>query len=386
MELACIQGTNLSLMGSSSSSKSPPKEHSAPLGLVFSWVRFWSSPADQLSMSEDASKSFVIQDEHMVAISKEFFFEGMPLPGSVFLRLGPNKYLMIGKAGEKAQFANLHAFNNDKNQIFVRKIDHPPIIQFLTSLTEKVMSQASVPEKIKTKFLLGLTTEAMRDFEGKEFASVAQLQNVSSLIISMGENIQGFEEVIAVLEQLPGEESKHSVATCMVALMLCEDMQLSLETAVQRVALGALLHDIGHKYLPKDLLSKPRHLWTLEETSIYEQHPIKGVEMLRDLKDISQDILLIVAEHHENAIGTGFPKKVRDVKVSPLSRIVIVANAFTNLIFSRIEGRSVFNAEQAIHYMETILGQPYNKQVFLALKNIVNKNFLKEKMRTQKIG
>jgi HD-GYP domain-containing protein (c-di-GMP phosphodiesterase class II) len=99
---------------------------------------------------------------------------------------------------------------------------------------------------------------------------------------------------------------------------------------------------------------------------------------LRDVKDISMHVLLIVAEHHENAMGLGYPKKQRDIKTSPLAKIVAVGNQMTELMFS-FKGGKIYSPDEAVKYIEDVLGQPYNKQVFLALKNILNKKALADK-------
>jgi putative nucleotidyltransferase with HDIG domain len=245
-----------------------------------------------------------------------------------------------------------------------------------------MISQKNVPDSIKVKFLAGLTSEALDTFDDSGFSSVEHLQKVSSYLMEMATSLTNFNEIMKIIGDLPDHESRHAVLTTMVSLALCEEMKVTLRAALEKVALGCLLHDVGMKYVGKDLLNKPRHTWSDEDNSAYENHTLKGVEMLRDLKEISNDVLLIVAEHHENGLGTGFPKRMRDVKISPLSRIVIVADYFSDLLFGRDNLGKTYTADQAIIYMEDILGQPFNKQVFSALKTVVNKRFLADKSRS----
>lgn len=319
----------------------------------------------------------------MAQVSKDFFFDGMVLPVTVYLKLRENNYLVIGQSGEKSNFSMLHSYKNPNSMIFVTKQNLDTLINFVAHITNKILNQKNIPATMKTRFLVGLTENALEAFAGKGFSSVTELQRVSHMIIEMGKNISDFNEVLSVLSNLKDEDAKHSMTVCMVSVMICEEMEMTLKGAIEKVALGSLLHDVGLRYLPKKLLDKPRHRWTAEDHALYESHPLKGVEMLRDLKEISQDVLLIIAEHHENAMGTGFPKRIRDVKISPLSRIVIVANYFSDLILSRFEGGKVYTADQAITYMTEIMGQPFNKQVFSALRTIVRKNDLREKLKAE---
>lgn len=332
-------------------------------------------------MSSSQNLGVALADGLMAEVTKDFFFDGMVLPVDVFLKLRDGQYLVIGKHSEKCAFSTLHSYKNANSLVFVKKQDKGVLIDTVTQFTEKVVSQKGIPDSIKTKFILGLTENALAAFDGKNFTSVAELGRVSQMITNMSKTVSNFDEIMAILRELKDEDAKHAMATCMVSVMIAEETGMTLKNAIEKLSLGALLHDVGLKHIPPEILAKPRHKWTLEENATYETHPLKGVEMLRDLKDISNDILLIVAEHHENAVGTGFPKKIRDVKISPLSRIVIVASYFTSLIFSRHGDGKLYDSEQALVYMNDILGQPFNKAVFSALRTVMNKNELKDKMK-----
>lgn len=319
-------------------------------------------------------------DHAMTEVSKEFFFDGMQLPASVFIKMKPSNYLLIGKKGEKASFSTLHSFHNENAKFFVKNLEHPELINIVTQLTSKVLTQKNVPDAVKVKFISGLTTDAMESLSGSGVVSVSKVQKVAALIDQMTKNIPSFHAIFDILATYPNNDSKHAMATCMISMLICEEMQISLPMAREKVAMGALLHDVGLKFIPQSILQKPRHLWSPAELETYELHPIKGVEMLRDLKDIPSDVLLIIAEHHENALGTGFPKKLRDIKISPLGRIVCLANTFADLLFSEKADAKVYNADEALQYIDDILGQPFNKQVFSALKTIVNKKALSDKI------
>ncbi|MDG0816117.1 HD-GYP domain-containing protein [Bdellovibrio svalbardensis] len=324
-----------------------------------------------------------IGDDKLKAVSKDFFFNGMLLPVNVYLKIKSNHYLLIGKKGEKSEFAQLHSFKNEKSEVCVMFEDLSTLMSYITQLTGKLIEQKNVPDSVKVKFLAGLTESALADFDGKNFTSQFQLQQTSKFLLSMKDSLQDFDQIMLLLSEIPEEESKHAIFTCLIALSICDEMQSTTKAAREKVALGCLLHDVGYRHLPSDLLKKPKHQWTFEENALFESHPQKAVEMLRDIKDISNDVLLIIMEHHENAQGTGFPKKIRDIKISPLGRIVGLANYFAELLFNH-SGSSgkTYTADEAIKYIEDILGQPFNRQAFLALKNIINKNYLQEKSKS----
>jgi putative nucleotidyltransferase with HDIG domain len=317
-----------------------------------------------------------LPDPVMTEVSKDFFFDGMALPASVYLRMKPGNYLLIGKRGDKASFSNLHSFHNQNAKFFVKNSEHSDLIITMSQITSKMIQQKNIPENVKVKFLSSLAEESLDSISTSGVVSVAKVQRVAGLLDQMSKNFNAFNQIIELLKTLPQSESKHSMSTCLLSLLIGEEMDIRLPAAREKLAMGALLHDVGLKFIPESILKKPRHLWSQKELEIYEQHPLKGAEMLRDLKEIPSDVLLIIAEHHELAQGTGYPKKIRDVKISPLSKVVALADFFSELVLTKKEGVKEYTADEAIHFIEDVLGQPFNKQVFQALKNLINKRAL----------
>lgn len=332
-------------------------------------------------MAQDNNGVLEIKNSLMCSASKNFFVDGMKLAVPVYLKIKDNHYLLIGKKEDKANFSTLHSYQNPTTLVFVKKDDYLDLIHHVTGVTESILNNAQAPISIKTKFIASLADSALSSLDGKGVANVTQLQRVSQFIVGLGKHFPDFNSVMQILAQLPENEAKHAMATALISVLICEEMGLVHKAAVEKVALGSLLHDVGLNFIPKGISGKAKHLWTPEEYEIYEQHPLKGAEILRDLKDISADVLLIVAEHHENAQGTGFPKRIRDIKISPLGRVVGLADHFAELLFNPVEPSRNNTADEAINFIENILGQPYNKQTFQALKKIINKQFFTEKQK-----
>lgn len=329
-----------------------------------------------------SGQEYTYQDADVVEVQKSYFFDGMTLPVNVYMKLAAQRFLLIGKKSEKAIFSTLASFKNANSQVFVLKIDYDEFIRSMTSFTEAILAKKEVPNAMKAKYVTGIADTVIEDFASKKFGSEAQLSKVSKMVVTLCHDVSGFDEITKIMADLPNEESKHAMATCMVCLIICEEMEIKQPLVLEKMAKAALLHDIGLRYIPQEFQKRPQHEWTLEERQAYESHPVKTVEALRDLKEITNDVLISIAEHHENALGTGFPKKIRDVKMSPLGRILSCANYFSQLIFERIPGARVYDAIGAVDYMESLVGQPFNKQVFRALKNVVNKDELKRKMQS----
>ena len=106
------------------------------------------------------------------------------------------------------------------------------------------------------------------------------------------------------------------------------------EAEVERIALGALLHDVGKIGIPENVLKKPTHL-SEEEWEIMKQHPVIGAEKVLMPNEALRDLIPMVKYHHERWDGTGYPEKLKGEDIPLSARIVSVADAYHALISDR---------------------------------------------------
>ena len=78
------------------------------------------------------------------------------------------------------------------------------------------------------------------------------------------------------------------------------------EEEVQRIALGAQLHDVGKIGIPENVLRKTDKL-SDEEWEIMKQHPTIGAEKVLEPNPGLRDLIPMVKYHHEKIDGTGYP-------------------------------------------------------------------------------
>ncbi len=327
-------------------------------------------------MSEER-KSETLSDELMTQVSKSLFVEGMILPATIYIKFKAGQYIPVGKKNDKAQFSAFHSFHNVTVGVYVKSSDYDLLIKSMTDLTTKALQQPTLPAQIKTKFVEGLLSEALNDLETKEITSTEQLQKVGGFIKDLCQTNPSFKDISEILSSLSPGDSKHCMTVSMVSLLIAEEMQITHAAAQDKLVLGSLIHDIGLKHVPESIRNKPKHLMTAEELSTYQEHPLLSVELLRGVKDIPSDVLLMISEHHENANGTGYPKKIRDLKISPLGRILSLADYFTDLICPHHVGSKVYTPEEAMDFISNTFGQPFNKGTFSALRNVLNKNHIR---------
>ena len=122
----------------------------------------------------------------------------------------------------------------------------------------------------------------------------------------------------------------HSVNITVLGLLFGKHLALNPHN-LNCFGIGMLLHDLGKVEIPLEILNKPGKL-SMEEYEIAKKHPEIGMQLLEEKKNISDDSLIVVIQHHENYDGTGYPYKIggKDIHLSGrISRIIDVYDAIT---------------------------------------------------------
>ncbi len=315
-----------------------------------------------------------ISEQDMHKVSKELFTEGLPLSADVYTRLPSGQFLCIGRKAESSNLSALHAIAEKNADLYVKHDDYPNVIAFNLKILEKMVGNENLNPVTKVSLIRGVTEAAISDLmdRGVYVGSFEKCKQITGYIQDTTAQIQDFTKFLEIFNKMPGDMISHGIASSVISILICEQMNITMKAAIEKVAMGALLHDIGLKEIPKEILTKPRLDWTDDEVLHYESHPLRAVEILKEMKGIPADVLSIVLEHHENALGLGFPRRIRDIKMNPLARIVAVADCFVDLIYDpRREGEQR-TPEEAINHIEIGMGQPFNKPVFIALKQIMH--------------
>lgn len=125
----------------------------------------------------------------------------------------------------------------------------------------------------------------------------------------------------------------HSTSVSRYSEALARALNLP-ESEVERITLGALLHDVGKIGIPEDVLRKPTHL-SEDEWEIMKQHPIIGAEKVLMPNETLADLIPIVKYHHEHWDGSGYPEKLKGEEIPFSARIVSIADAYHALISDR---------------------------------------------------
>lgn len=147
------------------------------------------------------------------------------------------------------------------------------------------------------------------------------------------DHMLGEQEVaIRLLSEGAGDRaSAHALNVAVVSLLLGKALGLAKPDMFD-LGVGALLHDVGKLDLPERVrwLDPLASQTSTHERTFYQEHVAHGVTAGKRM-GLSAGALLVVAQHHELADGTGFPLRLAPERQSQMARIVALVNRYDNL-------------------------------------------------------
>ena len=140
------------------------------------------------------------------------------------------------------------------------------------------------------------------------------------------------------------------------------------EEEIERIKLGALLHDVGKIGIPETVLKKEGPL-SDEEWKIMRQHPIIGAEKVLMPNSSLRDLIPIVKYHHERIDGKGYPEGLKNGDIPLAAKIVAIADTYHALTSDR-PYRKGMNITKAISILEEGAGLQWDADLVRTFINI----------------
>lgn len=125
----------------------------------------------------------------------------------------------------------------------------------------------------------------------------------------------------------------HSVNVSVLGLLFGKFLGFS-QDSMRSLGTGLLLHDFGKIEIPLDILNKPGSL-TSDELKVVAKHPEAGISLLTKEDNILKESLVIVAQHHENYDGTGYPNRIGGNEIELFARVSRIIDAYDAITTNR---------------------------------------------------
>lgn len=131
--------------------------------------------------------------------------------------------------------------------------------------------------------------------------------------------------IVDMIEQRDTYTAGHSKRVALYCKMIAKEMDYSEEDC-ELIYQAGILHDVGKIATPDAVLLNPKSLNNIEYKLIQE-HVEVSYKLLKEVP-MFKPFAEVVYSHHERYDGKGYPRGLKDDDILPLSRIMIVADAF----------------------------------------------------------
>lgn len=135
------------------------------------------------------------------------------------------------------------------------------------------------------------------------------------------------------------------------------------EELIEKVWIGALLHDVG-KIGVDDRILKKVGVLTPDEYEQMKLHTVIGAEILSPIEQL-KDVLPAVRWHHESWNGRGYPDGLRGDQIPLFARIVAVADTFDAVTTNR-PYQQAYDLQFAVDTITKLAGNRFDAKVVTA--------------------
>ncbi len=152
---------------------------------------------------------------------------------------------------------------------------------------------------------------------------------------------------------------EHSQNVSRYAAMLGTALKLP-EKVIETLRNASLLHDVGKIGIPQEILIKKEKL-NSEEYELLKQHPVIGINILKDVKFLEKETPIIL-HHHERVDGKGYPHGLKGYEIPLGARILAVVDSYDAMTTDR-EYQKKISKEEALEELKRCSGKQFSQEI-----------------------
>ncbi|MFW5432119.1 MAG: HD-GYP domain-containing protein [Methylophilaceae bacterium] len=189
------------------------------------------------------------------------------------------------------------------------------------------------------------------------------ISSVSDALDSMVESIGRTPDALLWLAKLKkADGNAYNLALNVSITLMAFNSFLGLsKEQIKLSGLAGLLQDIGKVKLSSDVLLKKGKL-TKEEYEYAKKHVDESIKILKETPDISQEIIQVVAEHHERVDGSGYPLQLTGNQLTLLSQAAGLIDTYCAMTNNRSYAEGAYN-QQALDQIHALSGKQFSKEI-----------------------
>jgi HD-GYP domain-containing protein (c-di-GMP phosphodiesterase class II) len=207
-----------------------------------------------------------------------------------------------------------------------------------------VPQEVPFEEEIKTARLIQkeaqvIVQDMMEDIRKGNDIEIGRVEQVVGRMI---DSIFRNRDALVSLSRIKGYDEYtyvHSLDVCILALTFGLYLNLDQED-LQKLGIGAILHDTGKMRIPTTILNKPGPLTEREYLEI-KKHPFYSLEIMEKTGGLPEEAKLIAMQHHERRNGRGYPSGLKDDEIHVFSQLTAIIDVYDAVTTNRCYQRAM---------------------------------------------
>lgn len=241
------------------------------------------------------------------------------------------------------------------------------------ALSEGIEIEQVIPDELKIRSINTVKNvfQTLSSSKGNMY-TVKTFEDIKSIVDTILGMIYENNQTLYCMTELMGTDMYtyyHSAEVAILSMMVARSMGLN-NTFIEKIGVGAMLHDIGKMNIDAAILNKIDPL-TTEERELIKKHPQMGYDMLKESLNVSPISRQIVLLHHEKLNGSGYPLGLQSQEIPIAVRVVTMCDIF-NAITSNRSYKPRLNADLALELLRTETVYELDREVFHHLLKVVN--------------
>ena len=167
------------------------------------------------------------------------------------------------------------------------------------------------------------------------------MKELSVVTTELMEGVLMQDEVIYTISNVRNHSQslyEHMLSVASIAVLVAVRAGYSREEA-KNIAMGALLHDIGFTNVKVPYKNVILEEEKEDDKKEIKRHVVYGYIEVEQQTWLSQVVKEIILYHHERMDRSGYPFHLPGEKLKPEVRLVMICDAFDNMVYGNLEKR-----------------------------------------------
>lgn len=252
---------------------------------------------------------------------------------NIFIRLGKGKLVKVLNAGDSVDplFIGKYIEKGIK-QLYIKEEEQQRYINFCDMLVkETIRKSGDLDEKTARIIHMGENVKQGLYQSGITPERLHFADNFLQHSAQLARGVRRDEEKLSsLIDSLLNKD--HVTTVVMLSGLLAQQLGFESKKAVQMVGMSALFHDIGLYDLMPDLKHEDPAELSREQKAIWNRHPERGVEILRQMGGFDEVVYQAVEQHHLRKRGD-VSRKIA-LQINMVSEIIGIVDDFQNVVLT----------------------------------------------------